>query len=103
MLAMEVVLTEAERVRRRELTRDSRAAIQLGLSLDQYRQQREAVISDWCEFLHAEMDRSHANDPIEVLPQALARLEERAISEARRAGEASAKEMVAKMLRKAIL
>ena len=61
---MESVLTEAERIRRRELTRDSRAAAQLGLSLDEYRQQREAVIKDWCEFLHAEMDRTHALDPI---------------------------------------
>jgi hypothetical protein len=103
VLAMEVVLTEAERVRRRELTRDSRTAIHLGLSLDQYRQQREAMISDWCEFLHAEMDRTHAIDPTEVIPQALARLEERAIAEARRAGEASAKEMVTQMLRKALL
>lgn len=49
------------------------------------------------------MDETHALDPVEILPAALARVEERAIAEARRAAQDVARETVRSMLRKAIV
>ena len=48
------------------------------------------------------MDKTKASDPTEILPQALARMQERAIAEARRTAETAARDMVGTMLRKAI-
>jgi hypothetical protein len=48
------------------------------------------------------MDKCHVDDPIECLPQAFARVEERAIGEARAAAKAAARTEVRAMLRKVI-
>jgi hypothetical protein len=91
-----------EQVRRRELVRDMRAASEQGQELDEYRAKRDQAIDEWAAWLHAEMDRCHANDPVEVLPQALALLQERANAAARTAAKTVAQAEVRKMLRKAI-
>jgi hypothetical protein len=46
------------------------------------------------------MDECGVVDPLELLPEILARIEEHAIGEARRAAKAAAREEVQKMLRK---
>ncbi len=96
------VLTETERVRRREHLRDSKAALTLGLSLSAYTAQRDALTCDWVEFFHSEMDKLQVDDPMQVVPQALARLQERVVAEARSTAATVARDEVAKMLRKAI-
>jgi hypothetical protein len=58
------VLTQTEQARRRELNADSRAALALGLSLDEYRERRDVEVEAWCQFLRSEMDRLGADDPV---------------------------------------
>jgi hypothetical protein len=92
-----------EQVRRRELIRDTRAASEQGQELEEYRAKRDQAIAEWAAWFHAEMDKCHATDPVEVLPQALALLQERANAAARTAAKTAARDEVKKMLRKAIL
>jgi hypothetical protein len=47
-------------------------------------------------------NRSRLDDPVEILPELLARLEEHAIGEARTAAKVAAREAVCRLLRKAI-
>jgi hypothetical protein len=91
-----------EQVRRRELMRDMRAASEQGQELDEYRAKRDQAIAEWVAWFHAEMDRCQVNDPVEVLPAALALLQERASAAARTAAKAVACSEVKAMLRKAI-
>jgi hypothetical protein len=95
-------LTEIERMRRREMTRDTKAALKQGMSLDQYLIGRNQAVDEWTRWFHAEMDNHRATDPIEVLPQALARVQEHAIAEARRTAEAAARDVVKAIIRRAI-
>jgi hypothetical protein len=92
----------SEQVRRRELMRDMRAASQQGQELEEYRAKRDQAVDEWAAWLHAEMDRCHATDPVEVLPAALALVQERASAAARTAAKTAAQDEVRKMLRKAI-
>ena len=96
------VLTENERVRRREHARDVRSALKAGMSLEQFERAREACIERWCELFHAEMQKAHTDDPCEVLPTVLAKVEESAIAAARAVAAREAKEIVSTMLRRAI-
>jgi hypothetical protein len=95
-------LTQVERARRAELNKDTRAALALGLTIDAYRERRDAEVEAWCNFLHNEMDRLKADDPSEILPFLAVRIEERASAAARKEAEKVAKETVAQMLRRAI-
>jgi hypothetical protein len=102
MTAMQQVLTEIENVRRAELVADTRSALAVGVSLDEYLLLREKSVSDWCQWLHGEMDRTRAADPTEILPQICARLEQRCAAAARAAAKAAAQEQVKLMLGRAI-
>jgi hypothetical protein len=84
---MTQVLTEQEKTRRAELNGDTRQALQMGLSLDEFLVARQACTEDWTGWLHREMQRCKTDDPVEVLPAALARVEQQAVAEARRAAE----------------
>ncbi len=64
------VLTEQEKTRRAELNADTRQALQMGLS--------------------------NTDDPVEVLPAALARVQQHSVAEARRAAENVARSEVQK-------
>ena len=99
----ETVLTQAERDRRAAHMADMREAVALGRSLEQHLEARENLATQWAHWLHGKMDETHALDPVEILPAALARVEERAIAEARRAAQDVARETVRSMLRKAIV
>ena len=90
-------LTTLERERRAELNRDTRAALALGLTLDAYRERRDEEVEAWCQYLHDEMDRLKASDPVEVLPHLAVRIHERATAEARKTAEKVAKETVNRM------
>jgi hypothetical protein len=95
-------LTHSEKVARRLLMEDTRAAIATGKSIKEYRSWRSEQIERWCDFLHAKMAELHADDPTEILPQLAMAIEERCTSEARKVAEATAKSVVTQMLRKAI-
>ena len=99
---MTEVLTQVERTRRAELLHNTRGAVAMGVSLDEYIAKHERSVERWTQLFYAEMEKVRVDDPVEVLPAIMAKLEERAISEARRAAEAAAKELVATMLRKAL-
>jgi hypothetical protein len=91
-----------EQVRRRELVRDMKAASAQGVELDEYRKKRDRTTDEWAAWFRAELDKHHATDPVEVLPAALALLQERAIAEVRTAAKSIARAEVKEMLRKAI-
>jgi hypothetical protein len=91
-----------ERVRRREFIRDMKAASSQGQELDEYRARRDAAVDQWTSWFRSMMTEHHVDDPAELLPMALALLQERAIAEARAAAKAAAQATVRAMLRKAI-
>jgi hypothetical protein len=95
-------LTETERLRRQEYTRDTRAAIALGMSYDEYVKLHEASVEDWTTWTHAEMAKSGADSPQEILPAILARLEQRCAQISRQAAQVAAKEVVHTALKKAL-
>jgi hypothetical protein len=96
------VLTEAERVRRSEMTIDTRAALALGLTLDEFIERRQKSIDDWCQWLHCEMAKSSATDPVELLPEIATRIEQRCATASRDAAKAVAQETVRLMLGRAM-
>ena len=69
-------LSEEERVRRRELVRDMRAANQRGISVEQRTKLREDAAAEWTAWLHRRMDESGCTDPVELLPDILAKIEQ---------------------------
>src|SRR6516225_9913142 len=79
------VLTEEEKTRRAELNADTRRALQMGLSLDEFLTARQACTEEWTGWFHREMQRCNTADPVEVLPAALARVQQHSVAEARRA------------------
>ena len=81
------VLTEQEKTRRAELNADTRQALQMGLSLDEFLTVRQACTEEWTGWFHREMQRCNTDDPVEVLPAALARAQQHSVAEARRAAE----------------
>ena len=68
-------LNEAERNRRAELIRDSRAALRRGESVEERAQKRDAMAVAWAAWFHQRMD-SDGGDPRRFLPDALGRLEQ---------------------------
>src|SRR5258707_15163980 len=99
---MDAVLTELERTRRAEFNADSREALRLGKSLEEFIASRDAHADDWARWFHAEMEKFGVTDPIEVVPNAMVRVEQRAIAEARAAAVTAARDELKRMLRKAI-
>jgi hypothetical protein len=99
---MTKAISEDERARRRHYVIDSRAAVGLGLSLEQCLTARKAVIANWTTLIRAQMQEHNVNDPVEILPELLARLEEHAVGEARAAARVAAREEVRVLLRKVI-
>jgi hypothetical protein len=73
-------LTHSEKIARRVLMEETRAAIATGRSIDEYRSWRRAEIERWCDWLHNKMAELHADDPTEVLPQLAVAIEERSVA-----------------------
>ena len=70
-------LSTAERIRRAEYLRDSRAvALARGQTIETRAKQREELANQWSAWLRQRMDAADCDDPAEVLPDALARLEQ---------------------------
>jgi hypothetical protein len=70
-------LSTAERIRRAEYLRDSRAvALTQGQTIETRTKQREELANNWSAWFRQRMDAADCNDPVEVLPDALSRLEQ---------------------------
>jgi hypothetical protein len=73
-----------------------------GQELAEYRAKRDQTTDEWTAWFHATMDECHVTNPVEILPQALALVQERAIAAARNAAKSAAQHEVCRMLKKAI-
>jgi len=70
-------LSPAERIRRFEYMRDSKAVAQArGQTIETRAKQREEFADRWAAWLRQRMDAADCDNPAEVLPDAMARLEQ---------------------------
>jgi hypothetical protein len=69
-------LSTAERVRRAEYRRDNLAALARGVSLEQRSEERERYAGEWAGWLRSRMDSADVDDPVQILPDALARVQQ---------------------------
>jgi hypothetical protein len=69
-------LTTAERIRRSEYVRHSKAALARGESLEARTKRREGYANEWAAWFRARMDSADVDDPVSLLPDAMARLQE---------------------------
>jgi hypothetical protein len=95
-------MTNSEMIRRRELTVDSRRALGQGMTLDEYRRAHDANVEALTATIRAAMEHYGVDDPVEVLPDILVRLQETAVEEARAAAKTAARDEVQRMLKRAI-
>jgi hypothetical protein len=91
-----------EQLRRKELTSDSRRALAIGKTIDQYRAERDSAVESLTNEIRALMERHGCDDPVELLPQLLIDVREQAVEEARHAAKSAAQVEVRRMLKKAI-
>jgi hypothetical protein len=70
------ILDDAERARRADFIRESRAAVYQGVSFQQRNQNREAKADSWAAWLRDKMASTGCRDPAELLPDICARLEQ---------------------------
>jgi hypothetical protein len=71
-------IDEAERARRTEWMRDLRAATAQHESLESRTTRREQMADDWSRWFHHRMDATGLADPVQLLPDACARLQQQA-------------------------
>jgi hypothetical protein len=69
-------ISEFERFRRGEHARDSRAALAQNESLDQRLAKRDAKADAWAEWFRWKMKNGRCDDPVQLLPDAFAKLEQ---------------------------
>jgi len=69
-------ISTSERIRRAEYVRDSKAALARGESLELRGKQREQFANEWAAWLRQRMDAADCDNPVEVLPDALSRLQQ---------------------------
>jgi hypothetical protein len=69
-------LDNAEKSRRTEYMRETRAALQNNERLDQRISKFEGKANAWSEWLRSKMDSAGCADPSEILPDICARLEQ---------------------------
>jgi hypothetical protein len=73
---MTALQSDTERARRKEWVRESRAALQQSQTVEQRAGRREEKADDWAAWIHQRMDSSNCTDPVELLPDILARMEQ---------------------------
>jgi hypothetical protein len=73
---MTVIVDEAERSRRTEFVREARAAAYQGINPEARTQKREEKADAWSQWFRQKMDHNDCADPVELLPDAFARLEQ---------------------------
>jgi hypothetical protein len=68
--------SESERASRAEFIREARAACLQGVSPTERARKREETADAWAQWLHQRMDASNCADPIALLPDILAKMEQ---------------------------
>jgi hypothetical protein len=68
--------SEAERARRTEFIRNSKAANQQRQTLEQRTKRREDAADEWAAWLHHKMGSAGCVSPTELLPDILAKMEQ---------------------------
>jgi hypothetical protein len=68
--------TEAERVRRREYVRDAKGANRQCISIEKRIKQREDAAAEWAQWWRQKMESSGCDDPVQLLPDAFAKIEQ---------------------------
>ena len=68
--------SDAERARRTEYVRETKAALTQHQTIEERTKHRELSADRWAQWLHARMDSNGCADPVQVLPDALAQLEQ---------------------------
>jgi hypothetical protein len=66
---------DAERARRTEIIRDTKAALAHGETFEGRAKRREEKADDWSRWFRHRMDAGDIADPVQLLPDAFARLE----------------------------
>ena len=66
----------AELVRRLEYRRNSLGALAHGESLESRTKRREEYANEWAAWFRQRMDSAEVDDPVSLLPDAMARLQE---------------------------
>jgi hypothetical protein len=69
-------ISEQERFRRGEFVRDSRAALAQNETVELRLTKRDAKADIWAQWFRQKMDSTNCSDPVELLPDALAKLEQ---------------------------
>jgi hypothetical protein len=69
-------ISEQERIRRREHVRDTRAALAQGESVEARLKARNVKAEAWTQWFRYRMDATRCTDPMALLPEALALLEQ---------------------------
>jgi hypothetical protein len=69
-------MDEAERHRRAELVRDMKGAVAQHQTFEAHAQQREAKADEWARWFRQKMDAGGLADPVQLLPDACAQLEQ---------------------------
>ena len=67
---------ETERSRRREFVQETRAAVAQGQTVEQRAAAREGRADEWAQWLHKKMDATGCTDPVALLPDILAKMEQ---------------------------
>jgi hypothetical protein len=75
-MTISTIIDEAERARRTELAREVRAAFYMGISSEERTQRREALADEWARWFRQRMDSGGCVDPVVLLPDAFARLQQ---------------------------
>jgi hypothetical protein len=68
--------TEAEKSKRREFVRDLRGANRQRISVEKRIKQREDAAAEWAQWWRQKMESSGCDDPVQLLPDAFAKIEQ---------------------------
>jgi hypothetical protein len=97
-------ITETIELRHRMLLDiDIARANRAGQSVEEFRAARAAQIRKWAEKLHNMMDAAGADDPLQILPEAIAEICAEANAHARETARIVAKQELVRLLKKATL
>jgi len=99
---MAILSEQIEQAHRRQLFVDTRRAIALGKSVQDFRTERAAAIEKWTHTIRNMMQEHGVSDPIECLPAIIASVLEKAIVEARDTATIAARNEIKRLLRKAV-
>jgi hypothetical protein len=93
---------QVEQAHKKQQLLDIERASAVGMNAFEYRAWKKRVTAEWVEVIRALMDANNSRDPAEILPEILTRFEEKigAIAEAK--AEEKARNIVQRMLRRAV-